>query len=340
MDADPRTAKLDARKAVREPTPKRVAQVERGPLPESVRARLPAHPPARKPNKHVKRELSWTDNQYLYTPKTPADELVKCVSDNKTKDWDRSSCLVRLARNDRARASTLAAELLASGVIRKLDVANLHAVPKDMTADGVEVAVEAKVLAEYPTLQTLEQRLKDVGLLPNTEREPSEAPPVTIEELLEAYGRYSNFDVETDSFPNQHDLLARDLAKLTDLDAQAIVFEEVAPPDSKSKASYQLRAYTSDYEYRVVAENLGDWYDVDAVLRLLDRLLADAGSELRMATLPTTDQGASVIAVPPAALAAAQRLGLLYTEPSSAPEQRGKAFDAKVLEYLQRHGAN
>ena len=52
-----------------------------------------------------------------------------------------------------------------------------------------------------------------------------------------------------------------------------------------------LIAYASGKRYRLPAKNLGDWYDVDAVLRLMNAVMADRKSTRRAITkLATTDQ--------------------------------------------------
>jgi len=189
-----------------------------------------------------------------------------------------------------------------------------------------------KALADHRTLAALEQRLQSVGLLPAGARPVTAVPPVTVEELLEAHGRLTRFDVETGMFPNMHDGLAADLWRLTGL--SPIAFEEIPPVyrDGKEEGEYRLRAFTAQHEYSVIAKNHGDWYDVDAVLRVLDRVLSDQNSELRSQVLPAYDQTATVIMAPPAAVAAASQLGLLFTEPSApSAETRGKQFEAEVL---------
>jgi hypothetical protein len=275
-------------------------------------------------------ELSWTLGDPFGNSAPTPEALTACAADKRKPAGDRAHCLEQLARSDRARASALAAGLLADGTVAKLD---LRAEQKDLAAAMLYSQLNA--LAEHPTLESLELRLQSLGLLPAHPRPASKLPPVTIEELLEAYGRRETFDVETGEFPNHHDLLAAKLWRLAD--QERVYFEEIPPldRDGEDEGDYRLHAFTDQHQYSVMARNHGDWYDLDAVLRLLDRMLSDANSELRSAALPTGDQYATVILAPPAAVAAARQLGLLLTESSTAAETDGKAFEAEVLKRIQ-----
>jgi hypothetical protein len=270
--------------------------------------------------------FSWTQANPFGGDQRAPDQLADCGADEKLSAGERYSCLERLARSDRARASKLAAALLAGGAVRKVDLGAAD------EADDASLYALVKPLADHPTLAALEQRLQGLGLLPGAARAATAVPPVTVEELLEAHGRLTRFDVETGMFPNMHDGLAADLWRLTGL--APIAFEEIPPVyrDDKEEGDYRLRAFTAQHEYSVIAKNHGDWYDVDAVLRLLDRVSSDQNSELRSHVLPAYDQTATVIMAPPAAVAAARQLGLLFSEPSAASaETHGKHFEAEVL---------
>jgi hypothetical protein len=274
-------------------------------------------------------EFSWTIGDPFGNPKPAAEQLTACAADKGKPPGERYRCLEQLARSDRASASALAAGLLADGTVAKLD---LRTEQKDLAA--AMLYSQLKSLAEYPTLEALELRLQSLGLLPVRPRPTSKLPPVTVEELLEAYGRRETFDVETGEFPNHHDLLAAQLWRLAD--QERVYFEEIPPldRDGEDEGDYRLHAFTAQHQYSVIARNHGDWYDLDAVLRLLDRMLTDANSELRSAALPTGDQYATVILAPPAAVAAARQLGLLLTESTTAAETDGKAFEAEVLKRI------
>ncbi|MDR2220741.1 MAG: hypothetical protein LBE24_09220 [Methylobacillus sp.] len=153
--------------------------------------------------------------------------------------------------------------------------------------------------------------------------------------LLEANMAYW-FDVETGQFPNQHDSLMRSLAALVSPVLDDAVFEEEYPPEIDDDSHpYQLIAYADGNRYRVEARNLGDWYDVDAVLRFMNAIMESRGARARFVSLATTDQMLIVVAAPQDALAKAAEAGLLELGDAAAAEQIGKEYEDKVLRELQ-----
>jgi len=151
--------------------------------------------------------------------------------------------------------------------------------------------------------------------------------------ILEAAGHAYWFDVETGMFPNEHDGLLRALAGLVSPALDGARFEEVAPPDDEGP--YGLVARMDGKTYRVPAENLGDWYDVDAVLRLLDTLIAARHADARLVMLDSEDQTAVVVGGSKKAVSEALRLGLIRSGDTDGPAQAGKSFEREVLESLR-----
>ncbi len=87
--------------------------------------------------------------------------------------------------------------------------------------------------------------------------------------------------------------------------------------------------------YQIEARNLGDWYDIGAVIALLNSVSRDRSSAIRFAVLPTGDQLAYVIAGPVAGLRAARAAGLLvFGDPDSA-NNIGKGFEEELLRRIQ-----
>jgi len=154
--------------------------------------------------------------------------------------------------------------------------------------------------------------------------------PVRPESILRAAGLLIWFDVETGSFPNQHDILLRELATAAAGDLAGVVFEEIPPNDSDDGGRYVLNAYADGRRWSVNAENFGDWYDVDAMLRLANALLRDRASDRRMLLLASEDQTSEVVVAPRAALGAALRKGLLYAGDPAVAREAGQAFEASV----------
>ena len=146
----------------------------------------------------------------------------------------------------------------------------------------------------------------------------SDAPEL----LLMAAGHAYWFDVETDQYPNQHDSLMRSLAQLVTPVLDDAIFEERAPKDeTEETAPYELIAYSAGKRFRTPAKNLGDWYDVDAVLRLMNAVMADRKAPARFTNLATTDQSLIVVAAPPEVMTRAVRAGVLKVGEQAAPER-------------------
>lgn len=153
--------------------------------------------------------------------------------------------------------------------------------------------------------------------------------------LLQAARHAFWFDVETGTFPNEHDRLLRHLAALVSPALDSAVFEEIAPDIEDEAGVYQLAAYLQGKRYALTAENLGDWYDLDAVLLLANRMLADADPTQRLVVLATGDQTAIVLGGKISALQQAAQEGLIEFGDSKTAEQLGKGFEAEVMQRLE-----
>ncbi|AVP96349.1 hypothetical protein C7S18_03710 [Ahniella affigens] len=161
---------------------------------------------------------------------------------------------------------------------------------------------------------------------------------VTADDLLVAAGHAIWFDVETGTFPNEHDSLLRSLARLITPTLDACVFEEVPPGLDDESGPYVLNAYWAGKQYSGYAENLGDWYDLDAVLDLINRVVVDSGSTQRFVVLATGDQTAIVLAAPIDTIQRASQAGLIELADPSVAQALGKAAEAHVQAILERGG--
>lgn len=153
--------------------------------------------------------------------------------------------------------------------------------------------------------------------------------------ILLAAGHAHWFDVETGMYPNQHDSLMRSLARLVSPELDGAVFEERPPAIDDGSVPYQLLAYAGGKLYRTEAENLDDWYDVDAVLRLMNAIMADRNAGARFTGLASTDQTMIIVGAPHDAIEKAVREGLLELGDTGEAERIGKAFEEKVLRSLR-----
>jgi hypothetical protein len=152
---------------------------------------------------------------------------------------------------------------------------------------------------------------------------------------LLAAGHAHWFDVETGLYPNQHDSLMRYLAALVSPALDDAVFEEIAPRIEDDTAPYELLAYSDGKLLHLEAENLGDWYDVGAVLALMNAVMAERNHAARYVVLASADQTAVVVAAPPSVIAQAVAAGLLELGDPAAAQIIGMEFEQRVLESLQ-----
>ncbi|MBN2497009.1 MAG: hypothetical protein JXR96_20625 [Deltaproteobacteria bacterium] len=242
--------------------------------------------------------------------------LAACLGDLKADEYSRAACLARLASLDRKRA---AAELA------KVE-------PGCFKSDRARQA--AASLRRFGEPGALEARLHELGLL--AKPEPVEAAGLAARDVLEAAGRVHSFDTETGQFPNEHDGLLSELAALAGEAMQGAVFEEIPPKNDRGP--YVLRGYLHGKRWEVRAQNLGDWYDMHAVLGLLNAMLRDEKSEIRYVSLPTGDQTASVLAGPAGGILAAAGDGLIGLAGAADGMQAGKDFEERVLKALKAGG--
>lgn len=266
---------------------------------------------------------------------TVADPLVglpdTAPADGMCAGWQKSlakgrrldeveSCLRKKALNDRPGAVEEARELM-GWEIREDSYSEL----KPLIA----------ALAGYPEAGNLEHYLRSLSLLPNESGEYSRFDEaLTASDYLRELGNIHWFDVETGMFPNQHDLLLRDLAALGDLGE--ITFSETPPSGFDSDDQpYVLGAEVNGTLYQRKAENYGDWYDLEAVLLLLNQVAVDQSANSRFVTLATYDQTAIVWAVDDQVLNQLIDKGLVSLSPAERSMQTGKAFEAAVLKELE-----
>lgn len=188
--------------------------------------------------------------------------------------------------------------------------------------------------AEPARVRARIEQLQAMGFVRAGEADPSALETADVVSVLMAAGYAHWFDVETGQFPNAHDSLLRELAALVRPSLDGVVFEEIAPQDDEGP--YQLVAYADGKIYRTRAENQGDWYDVGAVLRLLDALLQARKTPDRFLPLDTGDQTLIVVGGPRAAIDAALAQKLLKPGDPAESERAGKAFETQVLEQLRK----
>jgi hypothetical protein len=234
--------------------------------------------------------------------------LATCAND-ASDTWGARGCLVSLAALDRPRAVTIARAWLAT------------------QPDAAPEAETQRALDAFPETGSVVAYLRERGLVSEADDVSMQGGAIAPESALEGLGHATRFDTETDQYPNEHDTLLVQLAALAPAALRGVVFEEIVrgtpggvdlgggliadgvTDDEGSmiegdapEGDYLLHAYDDHARYEVSAENLGDWYDVDAVIGLLNVVAHEHGSDVRWLMLETGDQTAIVVAGPAAGL--------------------------------------
>ena len=223
---------------------------------------------------------------------------------------------------------------------RALAVAACKRIPKDpmcqpaQTFDVTPIAESPPVARDAITKRIAQ--LRDMGFSKVEKIEPTRPDSDDATQILLLAGYGTGFDVETGMYPNHHDSLMRELAELVAPELKDAVFEERAPSIEDESEPYELTVYAGGKRFRTMAENLGDWYDVGAVLDLLNAVMSDRKAADKFVVLDTGDQTAIVLAAPAPALAKAVDAGLIEAGDPAQAEKLGKEFEDRVIESLHK----
>lgn len=245
--------------------------------------------------------------------------LEASVMDNEQPGYVRTKALYEIATRDRARALD---------VVRKLRLNNGE-LPSP-------VRVAANVITAYQDPQAMFADLQQLGLLSAQPEKPLE---FEMSFMLIQGGHVNVFDPETGMWPNQHDSLLRDLAAMDAAGMKDIFFDEIAPNDDAGP--YKLVAYADGHRYETIAENFGDWYDVSAVVGLLNTVARARKLTTRFSSLSqSVGNTAYVIAGPEPALQSLFARGLLEQADANQDVQDAKAWERRVLDKIATPAAN
>lgn len=216
------------------------------------------------------------------------EELAECTGDTTYGEY---LCLRRLALIDRALARDLAESFDAG--------------------DFPPMRALLQTLQQHADAATLGAQMLAMGLIAE-----AHAEAITPLEQLFADGRALQFNTETGIYPNEHDSLLRRLSALAPSVLEGTVFaEEVS---AAVDGPYELLAWRRAQRWAAHARNLGDHYDVQAVVGTLNSLARAAESSVRWVALASDDANAVVVAAPANVLRSAIDAGLIEAAESEA----------------------
>jgi hypothetical protein len=145
-------------------------------------------------------------------------------------------------------------------------------------------------------------------------------------------GRVYGFDCEAGVVPVDHAGLIRDLAQL----ARGILAVEAVSQVVDGEGRSTVRFVVGDTLLRFEPEDLGDWYDVAAVVGALNAALERLDARERYLLLHTGDQSCLVVFVRAQAFrAAAAELRIPIERDADAARRTGVAFEEYVRSMLQ-----
>lgn len=227
------------------------------------------------------------------------DALERCVrGEDTTVVGIPSRCLGWLGELDRARARTLASTL-------------------DTHADAALAAV-ARALTQYPSSADLVLSLRSRGLL-GTPRGP-EGEDVTVVATMARYGRAWRFEPMS-AADGAHDRLARHLLRLGGIDDVEVSERPRAPSGGSGLLGRvtELRAHVHGETYATETHGDGDFYDLDALVGLLNLVARVRGSATRYLVVADPLAEEAVALGPASALSEAVAEGLLEAPAALAP---------------------
>lgn len=235
------------------------------------------------------------------------------------KQRDVADCLRHLAQTDYAIA------------VEQANILSGWTIKKQPYSDLPEIVA---TLSQFSTPQAFIAYLASLDVLPaNWQQLTMPKGALTASDYLSALSSVVWFDTETGFFPNEHDGLLAMLAEGTDLND--VTFKEQAPEYSSSDTEpYQLFASVDGRQYQQQAENYGDWYDVPAVLDLLNRVANEENRRSRFVRFESIDQGSIVWVVDKSALAALYQKKLIRLSPHTLGKDIGQSAEKEAAKRL------
>lgn len=237
-----------------------------------------------------------------------AQDAAACLAGAKPE----APCLRALAERDRP-----AANAAAKALVDKPDA----------------LGVLARSLLAYADRAALIAALTGSGC----EREPPSGSVLTLLDLVEGSPCALGFDPESGRLPNRHGELLTTLASLAARELMGppeVVFDESEPPNGA--APYALRAWSNDRRFTAQARNFDGWYDVDAVLGLLNELARRLGKSQRWILVHMSGHDALVVSANGPWLQDVVTRGLLPSESGNERVEKAVGLEHVIVE---RHEA-
>ena len=156
-------------------------------------------------------------------------------------------------------------------------------------------------------------RLVALGMIDASDPVPPHA--VTPRQILLGTVHALAFEGEAEDGSADHPMLLRRLARLAPRDLEGVVFEQLAPPEDLGQPHVVI-AYVDGEKLVTGLEDMGEWYEVEGAIGLLNAILVDRGSEMRFVEIfDPDDSRRTVIAGPKKGILEAVEKQLLVIVP-------------------------
>lgn len=160
--------------------------------------------------------------------------------------------------------------------------------------------------ADLYSMGVIDKKLDDSILVKaeNAEKFEFDRTSVYLYNLLNCTDIFINFDAETGMVPVDYDEMIRHLAaksggKLKDvlvwMDADMPETQSIDNQEDASEIHYKITVVANGKAYTAEPKDIGDWYDVQFLVDMMNRIAADAGLKERYNFLYTGDQTAQLL---------------------------------------------
>lgn len=211
------------------------------------------------------------------------------------------------------------------------------------------VLAHSRQLLAPVSLDSLGQALRDAGLLSSEEtelavRELSQQADLTSPNLfafLAAAKSALAFDAETGMVPCRHDLLILDLAEASRGRFRPEAVLEILDQENEdeSESPYTLQFVANNRLYQAEIRNLGDWYDVERVVHLVNAVLSQQGAAERFLPLAVDGQLVELVFADPQLIAGiAAKFHMALGDDYEAAMKSGLQAEEYFREQLQKTG--
>lgn len=208
------------------------------------------------------------------------------------------------------------------------------------TADAIQLQEITRAL-QVEGLLTTEELNAATERIASPDQSEEQRPPGLFDVLYAADSALA-FDVETGMLPCRHDELVDSFAKASRgrFDPAAVHEQWHQDHEEDFDAPYTLQFVFDNRLYRGEIRNLGDWYDVERVVAMINSALADSAVQERFVALAAEGQIALfVFADPDKLLPLAKQFNMAISDDLADAMKKGIEFEEYVLERLKTEPA-